>query len=309
MSRSQPLEASPPVLFPRFSGPRAAECRSAILAALLVSSSGCGALSPGRHEASPAAIAASFAPHRGIEIAGEPVLDYLRRRTAMLVGGVPTLRVEAPAGRLDSDLHLSSPDMPASAEPSAALGAATAVGPDGFFLTSLHAVARAPVHALIETRDGVAQATARVVWQDEARDVALVHAPLRPEAWFTPAAERLLAAGEPVLAFCHAGGAAAGVLELDVDLPALQPYDALLIPHDTPLRGGFSGGPAVTPAGELLGVATSTGMDTLFTRRSFLVRVHPDLLERLMAAEREAVAHDARPGPRGDAVSRSGRAP
>jgi S1-C subfamily serine protease len=256
------------------------------LLALVVA--GCALLGPREHLASPGEVEASFAPHRDLLIAGEPARDFLRRRTAALVGGVDTLRVEADDGRLSPAMRLSAGEDGALAPASAALGAAAAISADGYFLTAAHGLGAGPVHLLIETPAGVASAPARVLWWEAARDVALLHAPLRPAGWFALLPDRVLAAGETLLSHGPLEGAAAGVLEVTVDLPALAPYETLALPHDMPLCAGFSGSPAVTTDGLLLGVNTSTGMDTVFRRRSWLARVEPGLLARLMESDRRA---------------------
>ena len=78
----------------------------------------------------------------------------------------------------------------------------------------------------------------------------------------------------------------AQTLVVAADLEGLRPYEALSLPHDVPLRLGFSGGPAVTLDGLLVGVHTKTGMDSLIRRRSWLARPSPELIARLIEADR-----------------------
>jgi S1-C subfamily serine protease len=261
--------------------------RRALLLAALVSP-GCALFNPDWPEASRAAIAASFEPYHEQRIAGEDAESFLRRRTATLIGGVETLSVRANGGRLGADTTFGTDDpVPISTRSvSGVQGAAAAVSQDGYFLTAAHDLAAGPVHLLIEAGGEVRSAPARVVWSDGPFDVALLHAELRPEACFTLVPDRKLAAGETLLTFGHLFGGAAGEVEIDVDLPAEGLYVALQLPHDTPIRRGFSGAPAVTLDGELLGVQTSSGMDTIFKRRSWLARVRPERLQELIEADR-----------------------
>ena len=240
------------------------------------------------HLASPEAIARSFASHRDRAIGGEPILDFLRRRTATVVGGVETLAVEEGERAISPKTRLRS-EIAYSLERTSfrlVLGAAAAISKDGYFLTAAHVTAAAPLHLMIERAGGVSAAPARVVWSEGGADVALLKADLEPEAWFDLRPDRPLRAGETVFAYCHFFGGAAGETEVAIDFEALGPYETIGIPHDTPIGSGFSGGPGVGLDGTLLGVHASTGMDTIFKRRGWLARASPALLERLVAEAR-----------------------
>jgi polyisoprenoid-binding protein YceI len=264
--------------------------RIAILAAAVALHVSCGLVGP--HEASPQVVAASFRRYRSSAIAGERVESFLRRRTALLIGGPEAIRVEADGGRLTSRTRIHGHDLEAGTGPvrSAALGAASAVSADGYFLTAAHGLGAGPVHLVIEADGQIQCAPARTVWSDAEHDVALLHAELKPERWFELEEDRALEAGEAVLTFSHTAGPAAGALEVAVDIPAFGPYAAIAIPHDTPLRGGHSGGPAMTLQGRLLGIQSRTGRDSLFKRRSWLVRVQPEELARRIASDRARCA-------------------
>ena len=246
----------------------------------------CGLTGP--RAASPAAAERSFEPFRELEIGEEGVIPYLRRRTALLVCGSDELTPEQCepwfAGRgLPTEADARRSDEPG---PTAALSAAAAVSPDGYFLTSAHGIDSGPLHLALESRGAIACARARSVWSDTDRDIALVHAELRPEAWFELAPDVSLPAGEAILAYSPAVGPAAGELEIAVDLIALGDYACVALPHDAPLRRGHSGSPAALRDGRLLGVHSSTGMDTLFKRRSFLARPSPELVALRIAEDR-----------------------
>jgi S1-C subfamily serine protease len=248
----------------------------------------CGLTGP--RSATPEAAALSFEPYRAARIGAEGLESFLRRRTGIVVCGPAELTAEQCAvwfsgGPLRT--VEASTDAKARQE-TAALAAACAVSPDGYFLTCAHVLAEGPAHVAIEARGAIACAPARTIWSDGERDVALLHAELCPEAWFELAADRSLPEGEPVLTYSPSVGPAAGELEVGVDLPSFDPYLTLALPHDAPLRAGHSGGPAALSNGELLGVQSSTGMDTIFRRRSWLVRVNPVELARRIADDRFA---------------------
>jgi hypothetical protein len=253
---------------------------------LLAGLAGCGLTGPG--EATPTAAASSFEPFRELRIGPEGLEHFLRRRTAIVICGPEVLSSEQCAvwfagGPLRTAEEGGGDEARAA---TAALGAACAVSPDGYFITCAHGLARGSTHVAIEVRGAIECAPARTVWSEVERDIALVHAELRPEAWFELAPDRALSKGEPILAYSPAVGPAAGELELAVDLPSFEPYLTLQLPHDTPLRRGHSGGPAALADGRLLGVQSSTGMDTIFRRRSWLVRVSPAEVARQIADDR-----------------------
>jgi len=249
---------------------------------------GCGLLGPDWQEAAPATIATSFAPFRERLIAGEDAESFMRRRTATLLGGVETLHVHAEGGRITSSTVFETDDPVSSSTltRTGVQGAAAAVSADGYYLTAAHDLSLGPVHLAIEAGGEVLSAPARVVWTDADFDVALLHAHLAPEAFFALVPDRELEEGEVVLSFSHMLGPAAGQLDVDVDLPAEGEYVALTLPHSTPLRRGFSGAPAITLDGELLGVDTSTGWASIFERRSWMTRVRPARLRELMEDDR-----------------------
>ena len=249
---------------------------------------GCALLGPDWQEAAPATIASSFAPFREQQIGGEDAETFMRRRTATLLGGVETLHVHAEGGRITASTVYETDD-PVSLTTltrTGVQGAAAAVSADGYYLTAAHDLSLGPAHLVIEVGGEVRSAPARVVWTDPDFDVAVLHADLAPEDCFALVPDRELAEGEVVLSFSHMLGPAAGQLQDDVDLPGEGDYVALTLPHSTPLRRGFSGAPAITLDGELLGVDTSTGWETIFTRRSWMSRVRPARLQELMEADR-----------------------
>lgn len=241
----------------------------------------CGGLIAGsclswrEHEASPQTVERSFAEHRDRSIGGEPVLDFLARRTAVLIAG-------SAEPSLDLLERGRGPD-----DPPASFAAATAIAPDGYFLTACHAASLGAL-VLFCPSHGEEPHAARVLWSNANSDVTLLHADVELDAWFELQEDRPLAAGEMILAYGVPAQAAAGGLEVAVDLTAHVPYEVLQLPHGAPLRGGFSGGPAVLSDGSLLGVLTSTGMDTIFHRRSWLARPSPELLRRLIDADRRS---------------------
>jgi S1-C subfamily serine protease len=256
---------------------------SAAIALLVV---GCASPRP----ATPARAARSFEPYAGRSIGDEPVKDFFASRTAVIVGGVQVLGVHAKNGTLDGETRYVVPfdvSLGGGADKQTlSFGSAAALTLDGYFATAAHCVAIRPVHVALQTEKGVVVAEARVVHVDEARDFALVHAKLAPVKTFTWMGERILPAGAPLLSYAPVRGGAAGNVEVVADFASLAPYGILLVPHDTPLAEGFSGGPAVTLDGELVGVNTKTGRDSIFVRRSWLARPEPREVEKWIAEDR-----------------------
>jgi hypothetical protein len=253
---------------------------------LLAASCGC----VGPHEASRDALASSFEPYRSRTIGSVDIETFLRVRTAMLVGGPAAIVVEG------TEQHLSGHTRFRSAEPAAdgqhptyaALGAAVSLSADGYFLTVAHPLAAGPTHVVLEAGGQIHCVLAREVWSDAQRDVALIHAELRPDEWFELAPDRALHAGEVVLSFSHSVGPAAGKLDVPVDLPSLGTYAAVAIPHDSPLLEAHSGAAAMTLDGHLLGVQTRAAVPTPYQHRSWLVHERPDALRKRMDDDRRA---------------------
>jgi S1-C subfamily serine protease len=214
----------------------------------------------------------------------------MRKRTAVVIGGVESLRVNAADGRISPGMRLTSQVSYSIESPSFALslGAGAAIAPDGYFLTAAHAVSLQPSHVLVEATGGVVAAPVRVVWSDSGADVALVHAAVAPDSWFEWMPDRPITRGGPVVAFAHLLGGSAGAVEVRIDFEEIGPYEVVAIPHDAPLRSGFSGGPAIALDGSLIGILTSTGKDTLFKRRGWITRPSPEFVARLVEADRRS---------------------
>lgn len=172
------------------------------------------------------------------------------------------------------------------------LSSATPVSADGFFLTNAHSV--------LQMREGHACAVfyspgkqaqrglARLVWLDEAADLALLKAPFETPHFYrwTPETS-LLPQGTAV----RHGGASTGPMSQVGTLLQAVPGKGSRSPlrHSLRLQPGDSGGPLVALSGELVAVNQAVGymgvMDTRFFTESRAVRPDPAALARRMRLE------------------------
>jgi S1-C subfamily serine protease len=229
----------------------------------------------------------SFEPYRELMVQGVPASEFLRIRTAIVVGGPAEIHVE-PDGDGSAEQVVIGHENDVH-EGSIEFGGAAALSADGYFLTVAHVLVDDPLRLVIPRGKSFDWAPARIVWLDEHHDVALVHADLRPDAWFDVVADRAFDEGELVLSYSPYAGWTAGAVLSRIDLASLGPYAPLAIAHDTPLRHGHSGGPAMTRDGFLLGVQASMSLDVLLRKKSWLVRVSPAELRRRIDEDRAAL--------------------
>jgi S1-C subfamily serine protease len=233
----------------------------------------------------------SFEPYRELPVQGVPAREFLRLRSAIVVGGPAKIRVEPEKDGTTEHVVIGRDK---SADKGAIdFGGAAALSADGYFLTVAHNLVDGPPRVIIPHGKSFEWTESRIVWRDDERDIALLHADLRPEAWFELVPDRVLDEGELLLSYSPYAGWAAGTLWSTVDLTSDGPYPPFSIAHDTPLRRGHSGGPAITRDGLLLGVQVSTSLDFLFRRKSWLVRVCPAELSRSIEADRALHAPSA----------------
>ena len=205
-------------------------------------------------------------------IMGQSPPDFVADRMAILLPPDIELKIKH---TIQADHHRVSLDF--TFTKTLTVGSAVAVSTDGYFLTAAHCVEVGPRFTLIALNksQGATAATARVVWRGDytkdGPDLALIHAPARPDNTLTPT----MAAntGRPVLT-CGFGsqgfprlayGASGGTIN---DLgPIQESTDGARwreIGHTAPMTPGDSGGPLISEAGELLGINVTVGGAAIF---------------------------------------------
>ena len=150
-------------------------------------------------------------------------------------------------------------------------GVATAVSPDGYFLTAAHCLFNSdgtriePLWLVGLKTANRYLAQADVIWMAEDHDMALIHARIKQAKWFT-VADNSPEIGSPVIAGGCVNGLGAGKL---VSLTEESPEtpSRIRLNHNTPLIGGDSGGPLVDMQGHLVGI-------------NFLIRANLDTFEK-----------------------------
>ena len=137
-------------------------------------------------------------------------------------------------------------------------GVATAVSPDGYFLTAAHnlldeAGNRKDLLWLIGlTTANPYVAKADVVWVAEEHDMALIHARIKQVKWFT-VADASPEIGDTVIAGGWVSGQGVGKLVSLYERSSQTP-PRILLSHNAPLLRGDSGGPLVDMNGHLVGI-------------------------------------------------------
>lgn len=137
-------------------------------------------------------------------------------------------------------------------------GVATAVSPDGYFLTAAHCLfnrngtRKEPLWVVGLTTANRYLAQADVIWMSEDHDMALIHARIQQAKWFT-VAEATPEIGSTVIAGGCVNGLGAGKLVSLTEESPETPY-RIRLNHNTPLIGGDSGGPLVNMQGHLVGI-------------------------------------------------------
>ena len=174
-------------------------------------------------------------------------------------------------------------------------GSAAPIAPDGYFLTANHVLSRMDgrkVFVFYRAGARLAPQQARVVWQSQAADLALLHIPAKTPyfyRWSSP--DRWLPDGSLVI---H-GGLATGFKSTYGKLATpLAPEGRFTgnrkFKIDIPLQPGDSGGPVVDAEGALIGINSSVEflvpMETAFFVDSEANRPNTRMIESLIRADR-----------------------
>lgn len=174
-------------------------------------------------------------------------------------------------------------------------GSAAPITGDGYFLTADHVLARMAgrnVFLIYGQGGQLRPAKARVVWRDEASDLAVLHIPARTPYFYqwTPP-EQWLPVGTRVI---H-GGIATGFKSGDGKLgTALAPESgftrARRFKIDIPLQPGDSGGPVVDAHGRLVGINSAVEflvpMETAFFIDSECSRPNTRVIDEVIRTDR-----------------------
>lgn len=174
-------------------------------------------------------------------------------------------------------------------------GSATAISPDGYFLTADHVLARMEGRQvyLIHGVDGqLSPHLARVVWRSEKADLALLHIPAStPHYYQFTASDKWLPLGTPVMHGGIATGFNSGWGRLGTSLrPETRFTGTRKFKLDIPLQPGDSGGPVVDAYGGLVGINSAVEflvpMETAFFVDSEASRPNTRALQQMMDADR-----------------------
>ena len=150
-------------------------------------------------------------------------------------------------------------------------GVATAISPDGYFLTAAHCLfdkagtRKDPLWVVGLTTANRYLAQADVIWMSEDHDMALIHARIKQAKWFT-AADASPEIGSTVIAGGCVNGLGAGKLVSLTEESPETPH-RIRLNHNVPLIGGDSGGPLVDMKGHLVGI-------------NFSIRANLDIFEK-----------------------------
>ncbi|MFN0129002.1 MAG: serine protease [Verrucomicrobiales bacterium] len=243
--------------------------------------------------------AASQAVVDGDFIANVPADRYVNARTPLLLGGDGRVTTRlSPNGRT----AIVGWEIRPGRGGEGGVSSATAITPDGYYLTASHAIGGARLQLVRPGRNGPEVVRARVVWKgDPAQggpDLALIHA-RGQDQFFFPLAE---VPDRPGRTRVWTGGF--GDIRQNQTRGWLRHVGAWqgapdgsawrILEHSAPLMRGDSGGPLVDRAGRVLGINTEflvqpaslLGIDHLRVYRPTAVAPDPSWLQSLVKRDR-----------------------
>ncbi|MDB6071524.1 MAG: protease Do [Verrucomicrobiales bacterium] len=153
-------------------------------------------------------------------------------------------------------------------------GSAVPISKDGYFLTAAHCVGQkgSTIQILAKTASPpVTLSLARVVWRsDETNpaepDLAILHAPIKPEISVRIASPGLLKTGTPILTSGYGSfkKSWAGGRIQSITAPQTAPTGVTWreLTHSAPFTPGDSGGPILSEDGELVGINSQIVLTT-----------------------------------------------
>jgi len=197
------------------------------------------------------------------KIRGEDALDYANNRTYIVIKGDATVRLS----KFSQSQKVSKGEFNVQAKSSFDVGSVVAVSHDGYFLTAAHCVGDSPLTVvLFGSKQKPVTSKARVVWQGGhgEPDIALIHAPVKPYAYFPMVPMSEVRAGTPIFTSGMGGGkqSKSGGEILRVKPPRSLPSGSKWVEftHDAPLLHGDSGGPVVDADGFFIGLNSTGGI-------------------------------------------------
>jgi len=159
------------------------------------------------------------------------------------------------------------------------LGSGVVVSPDGYAVTAAHVVSG--LESVVAKLHSGLEFTASVVRVDEAQDVALIKLPGRGHACLPAAGDSLPSIGSEVFAIGAPAGEEFAFSVTKGIVSAVRQFDRFsYIQTDASLNPGNSGGPILTPDGQVVGVVSWKIAAQGFEGMSFCVPMNA-LQERL----------------------------
>lgn len=174
-------------------------------------------------------------------------------------------------------------------------GSATAISPDGYFLTADHVLARMEgrhIYVIHGSNGRLVPRPARVVWRSERADLALLHIDAStPHHYQFTSPDKWLPIGTPVVHGGIATGFDSGWGRLGTSLaPETRFTGTRKFKLDIPLQPGDSGGPVVDAYGGLVGINSAVEflvpMETAFFVDSEASRPNTRELWRIIDEDR-----------------------
>jgi S1-C subfamily serine protease len=206
---------------------------------------------------------ASIAEWQSRQIRGQDAVGYANNRTYVVIRGDTTVSLS----KTSQTQKVSKGEFDVKARSAFDVGSVTAISHDGYFLTAAHCVDEGPLTVILlgETLKPITS-SARVVWSGRkgGPDLALIHAPVKPYAYFPMLPLEGISPGTPILTSGFGGAKqskSAGKITR-VKAPRALPSGAkwLEFNHNAPLLQGDSGGPVVDTGGWFLGLNSTGGI-------------------------------------------------